>query len=1143
MRKFLPLITGLFLFAGTKAQTVAITTNPGTSGNIVIAGSNYHVSEMIYLDSEIGAANFTTAGAGISHIDFSCNAIGTGSTTVAAPNFKIYLKDVPAATTTLATGVYSTTGYTLVYSGAYSYPAAGFQGVDLTTPYVRAPGTNLQVLIERTDNVVHTGNVFNASTGNTVAGTAAVTSRRYNAAAAPVSGTTSLTQTNFRPAIQLKRVVANDAGVVMLYTLGKLPIPNGAPRTDSCNVTNQGTNTLININVTLTITGANSFTNTQIIPSLAPGASANVVFAPYTPTVEGNNTYTVSVPSDDNNSNNSQSITQVINKNTWSYAYGTIAAGGVGFNGATGDFVAKFNTNVATSISQVTVNFSAGGQPYQIGIWDATGAGGTPGANLYTTPSQTSAAGVNVIPVSPAVSIPAGNFYVGVKQTGTVNVSFSYQTETPIRAQTFYFTSPGGGTTWTDFAPANSFRFMIEPKLILPVDASVTNISIPSTVTCQGSFETVTVRLNNPGANAIAPGAASVTLKIRGANNYTATVGNTTTIASGAFETLSFAGINLTNGGQNFDTAYVTITGDGDKANDTTKVSYLSASTLNLVTPKTEDAEASLPVVAYVAGLINANAWAIQTGNYSNADQTNPLVPHGGTKFFIFDSYNAATGTTSRLFSNCIQVLNNIASNNCAPKLSFWMSHDNTGGTGLNSLDSLYISISSNQGATWTRLPIGYQRHDASLTLNAAPIWRKETIDLSAYAGQFIQIGFEGVSKFGNAFGLDDIVIGYEGQTNASLSTTANNTIALIKKCTALNWTYYVDPADANKTLFAVEWDPARSGANTAAMANAIPRIQLNPTYFSAEDIPSKRATYTMKRYWDIDLNGSALTGPVNVRFFFDPAEKAAVDAAATAFATANAGVVEPPTWFKTISGAFAGDVAHVTPDAVLNAIALTDANSVNAVTFNSVLYAEFNGITSFSGGTYATGVGPNTPIPVDLLYFNATRNGAANTLAWATAQEINSSKFVVERSSNGGAYTPIGDIAAAGNSTNTRTYSFIDIAPVRGINLYRLRIVDKDNQFRMSWIRQVRNEGLANVSVYPNPVQDKLTVNIQADKAVAGQVIITDVNGKAVYNKAVNMIQGENIIPVDAAALQAGTYFIKVLLEGDMIVRKFNKL
>lgn len=139
-----------------KSQTITINTNPGTSGNIVVGASNYHVSESIFLNTEIGNSNFTTAGTSIQRIEFSCNAIGTVSTTIAAPNYKIYLKDVPAATTLLTTGVYTNSGYTLVYSGSFSYPAAGWRGVDLTTPYVRTAGTNLQVLIERTDNVIHT---------------------------------------------------------------------------------------------------------------------------------------------------------------------------------------------------------------------------------------------------------------------------------------------------------------------------------------------------------------------------------------------------------------------------------------------------------------------------------------------------------------------------------------------------------------------------------------------------------------------------------------------------------------------------------------------------------------------------------------------------------------------------------------------------------------------------------------------------------------------------------------------------------------------------------------------------------------------------------------------------------------------------
>lgn len=127
MKKIYLSISGLLCFAVCFSQIIAITSNPGISSSIVIGSSNYHASESIFLESEIGAANFTTAGTAITSVAFSCNAIGTGSTTVASPNYIIYFKDVPAATTTFATGAYTTAGYTLVYSGTFSYPTTGFQ--------------------------------------------------------------------------------------------------------------------------------------------------------------------------------------------------------------------------------------------------------------------------------------------------------------------------------------------------------------------------------------------------------------------------------------------------------------------------------------------------------------------------------------------------------------------------------------------------------------------------------------------------------------------------------------------------------------------------------------------------------------------------------------------------------------------------------------------------------------------------------------------------------------------------------------------------------------------------------------------------------------------------------------------------------
>lgn len=220
MKKILLSFFAIAFFAITKAQTVAIRSNPGFFSNFIVIGdNNYHVSESIFLESEIGAGNFITAGTAINHIDFSCFSLGTGSTTVTSPNFKIYLKDVPLGTSTLATGVYSTAGYTLVYSGAYSFLGTGFQGVDLTTPYTRAAGTNLEVLIERTDNVVHTGNGFDASQGNSVAGPAALTTRRYNSAIAPVSSVTSLTESSFRQQIQLRHVVCTNDEALGAITL------------------------------------------------------------------------------------------------------------------------------------------------------------------------------------------------------------------------------------------------------------------------------------------------------------------------------------------------------------------------------------------------------------------------------------------------------------------------------------------------------------------------------------------------------------------------------------------------------------------------------------------------------------------------------------------------------------------------------------------------------------------------------------------------------------------------------------------------------------------------------------------------------------------------------------------------------------
>ncbi|MBL7956532.1 MAG: hypothetical protein JNM49_01110, partial [Flavobacteriales bacterium] len=167
-----------------------------TSGNGPMGSAAYHAGEYIYLASEIGQ-DFT-----INRINFK-NAIMGGTGAIDSFNsVNLYLRYTAA--TTLATGTYpGIGGYTLVYSGPIVWAKSGWAGAYLQTPfnYVQASG-NLQLLVVRLDNTAHVGHTSYCALGNAVAGTSALTCRRYNGATVPTVGVSSMVQSNFRGAIQ-----------------------------------------------------------------------------------------------------------------------------------------------------------------------------------------------------------------------------------------------------------------------------------------------------------------------------------------------------------------------------------------------------------------------------------------------------------------------------------------------------------------------------------------------------------------------------------------------------------------------------------------------------------------------------------------------------------------------------------------------------------------------------------------------------------------------------------------------------------------------------------------------------------------------------------------------------------------------------
>ena len=181
--------------------------------------------------------------------------------------------------------------------------------------------------------------------------------------------------------------------------------------------------------------------------------------------------------------------------------------------------------------------------------------------------------------------------------------------------------------------------------------------------------------------------------------------------------------------------------------------------------------------------------------------------------------------------------------------------------------------------------------------------------------------------------------------------------------------------------------------------------------------------------------------------------------------------------------------------------------------------------------------------LPITLMAFNAKRNGLVNEIAWLTAQEKNTSLFVIERSSDGQNYQKIGEVNAAGNSSNSLSYNFTDVSPLPGTNYYRLKIIDRDNNTKFSDVKIIKNAAVSNFTIYPNPVKDVMNIDINATKAEKGVIIITGIDGRQVYNRAVNISKGSNILNINVSDIEAGTYIIKIQLSDYMMVNKITKL
>jgi hypothetical protein len=165
------------------------------------------------------------------------------------------------------------------------------------------------------------------------------------------------------------------------------------------------------------------------------------------------------------------------------------------------------------------------------------------------------------------------------------------------------------------------------------------------------------------------------------------------------------------------------------------------------------------------------------------------------------------------------------------------------------------------------------------------------------------------------------------------------------------------------------------------------------------------------------------------------------------------------------------------------------------------------------------------SPLPVELLSFNAVCGDNKVKLNWATASETNNNFFTVLKSTDGTVWSEISNVPGAGNSNQIINYSFTDNDYHGNIAYYRLKQTDYDGSstwFNISSVDCNAAE-FSQMSVYPNPAVDFLNIRTGSSDHLC-DVKILSMEGKLCYSGTITGSASINV-----SILKPALYYIIV--------------
>ncbi|WP_052430169.1 T9SS type A sorting domain-containing protein [Sporocytophaga myxococcoides] len=169
--------------------------------------------------------------------------------------------------------------------------------------------------------------------------------------------------------------------------------------------------------------------------------------------------------------------------------------------------------------------------------------------------------------------------------------------------------------------------------------------------------------------------------------------------------------------------------------------------------------------------------------------------------------------------------------------------------------------------------------------------------------------------------------------------------------------------------------------------------------------------------------------------------------------------------------------------------------------------------------------------LPVIFLSFHGQHENGGNTLFWSTLSEINNDRFIIERSSNGKDFEPVGVVKGIGNTSSINEYYFSDSEVNAEGYYYRIRQVDVNGMFMYSSVIQIKSNVL-HWEIYPNPNNGKFFVKFLSESF--DHLEISDATGKVI-------MVFDSITPseISIGGVESGIYFVRFYTTNTVYVKK----